>query len=377
MQNGWRGYLKILFVTLSVGKRIRSPEMELAEELARMGHDIVLVINPGSPYLSQQHPKKLVAYEMDIQAMRLDNKEINLLSKHQPYDVVYGGIEGASDITLQLGKQLGIPVVNHIEFFPPWRVGLEPPQRWGFTDFPVELMQQYIRFYWHHAVNLVHSNLVTIGSNVLKQNVYTFMEVYGLPKIKLEVMHLGIDTETADSTENQEEEESIIFVGRLVYPKKVAHLITALSSLKNAPTLNVIGSGPIKKDLESFAIYKGVKVNFLGEFSGIRKFKEIKRSMLMWMSWGSLPPGETLWCLKPCICYKSDYMVEMYGNTLEWVPWDNIQETANKIQWLIENPRYRRERGAAGREAIIQQRTNVWTLQDAAKDFEKILENVD
>lgn len=84
----------------------------------------------------------------------------------------------------------------------------------------------------------------------------------GAPGGNVNVVPLGIPL-PPDSLRNGEGEH-LLFVGRLVPKKGCADLLHALSGMSDAPSLVVIGDGPLRGDLERLATKLRVRAVFLG-----------------------------------------------------------------------------------------------------------------
>jgi colanic acid/amylovoran biosynthesis glycosyltransferase len=88
----------------------------------------------------------------------------------------------------------------------------------------------------------------------------------GFPQEKLRVHYTGVNCDTFLES-NQERENIVLFVGRLVQKKGCAYLLDAMAQVcRTSPStrLIVIGDGPLRKDLQAQAARLNVPTDFLG-----------------------------------------------------------------------------------------------------------------
>lgn len=89
----------------------------------------------------------------------------------------------------------------------------------------------------------------------------------GFPQQKLLVHYIGIDLETYRAVPGVLRESIVLFVGRLTKQKGCAFLLQAMQDVQRrnpGVRLVVIGSGPLKRELEQQALTSGVSASFLG-----------------------------------------------------------------------------------------------------------------
>ncbi|MGH7477466.1 MAG: glycosyltransferase [Longimicrobiales bacterium] len=89
----------------------------------------------------------------------------------------------------------------------------------------------------------------------------------GCPPVKLTVHHIGVDTERFAPAAAPREPATILFVGRLVPKKGLAHLLRAMRLVRDrvpAATLLVVGDGPLRSELEALAARVEPGAHFLG-----------------------------------------------------------------------------------------------------------------
>jgi glycosyltransferase involved in cell wall biosynthesis len=175
------------------------------------------------------------------------------------------------------------------------------------------------------------------------------------------VVHPGVDSDFIDSIPNQNEEYQIIYVGRLFTNKNVDEIIKALSKISTPPKFVIIGHGPERPKLEKLAIELNVNCEFNGIVSDYDKWVEIKKSVFMVVATsfeGSADvPSEALYCEKPCLATDIPIMRADYGDTIQYFKEHDIDDLAEKIKFLIDNPRYRKMKGREGKRFVDENYT--------------------
>jgi colanic acid/amylovoran biosynthesis glycosyltransferase len=89
----------------------------------------------------------------------------------------------------------------------------------------------------------------------------------GFPPEKIVVHYIGVDTEFFRPDPTVQREPLVLFVGRLIEKKGVAHLIAAMQEVQRrlpSAELVLVGSGTLRDSLERQAREAGVRARFLG-----------------------------------------------------------------------------------------------------------------
>jgi glycosyltransferase involved in cell wall biosynthesis len=138
----------------------------------------------------------------------------------------------------------------------------------------------------------------------------------------------------ADSVPGNE----IVFVSRMLDFKQPTHLFKALGKLKVKPKLNMIGyAGNDQIELfKNAAKQFGVEVEFHLRINDHRKYEVIKRSRIMvfptkFEGYG-MPPMESLYCRRPCVCYDLPILVDNYKDAVDFAPMGDVSALAEKIE---------------------------------------------
>src|SRR5690606_11430707 len=95
---------------------------------------------------------------------------------------------------------------------------------------------------------------------------------YGIPRNKISVHHIGIDTEKfkAGGLPTAQRGRQILFVGRMVQKKAPQLMVRVFARIKSTvpdATLTMIGDGPLMKETRELARDLGAQVDFRGACS--------------------------------------------------------------------------------------------------------------
>jgi len=190
------------------------------------------------------------------------------------------------------------------------------------------------------------------------------LERKGADPQRTDVIPCGVDTESF-TVGPPPPDGGLLFVGRLVEKKGVADLIEALAGLSSAPSLTVIGDGPLRAGLQERAAGVGVRVEFLG----LRSSEEVRAAMarasvvvvpsrrasngdcegLPVVSMEAAASG------RPVIAYAHSGLVEsvLDQRTGLLVPEGDVAGLATAIEKLGADPDLLREYGAAARAHAV------------------------
>ena len=155
-------------------------------------------------------------------------------------------------------------------------------------------------------------------------------EITGIHDLKIYTRYPRPDTEKIASLATMDGIEvvnEISCVSRFTPHKRIQHIIKALQMIGFDGTLNLIGSGEEKSLYE--AIKGDIKIKFV---SDLYKFETMARSRLVISLWNATSALEALVLGVPVITYDSEYMREICGDAIKYVPNNSISDLAREIE---------------------------------------------
>lgn len=347
---------------------------KFAENLSNDNEVTLVTTKNANSYLSKNHNCQIIIrneISSNLKGVGRINSLIDLvhikfkvepLIKIKKFDFIIGYLTWPAIKALKLGKKYSIPVVNfHFE-----------TPNWLAEELGNEWVDQYKGKYknlWEKTkLAYQQSDILLSNSKLSKKK----CEAWIKKKVN-NYVYPGV--EEIALTENLKEENQIIYIGRLIKSKNVDLIIKALSKIKNHHSLVIIGDGHEKINLESLSKKLKVSVEFKGTVSDKDKWNEIKKSMFMVFSTSfegfGMPPMEALACEKPCICSDIPILREIYKNSVEYFKEKNVRDLIKKINFLINNPAYRKRRSKEGRKFVLSR----YSWEKSARKIEKILNN--
>jgi len=214
----------------------------------------------------------------------------------------------------------------------------------------VVMLEEYI----HRLLGLLSLvDFFIAPSNFLRNK----MIEYHFPSDK--VIHIPNFIDTKNTKLSLNNNDYILYSGRLSYEKGLKTLIKALS-LCNSVKLLIAGEGPLKVELETMA--KNIapkKGEFLGYLNGERLQKIIDGAMFIVVpsEWYENFPYSILEAFtlgKPVIGSEIGGIPELVrdGETGLLFEPGSAGDLAEKIQWMIDHPKERQEMGRRARELV-------------------------
>ena len=339
--------LRILWITPG-NPLMKTPETTIAEQLAIRGHDVTLAFGFNS----------------------------NLLKKE--YDIVVGAMEYSMNTANFIGRKLNIPVYNHMEWIPPWRVGMEDPKLWGYDETQAEqLTPQHIAQYTDMYIQQIQDwENATVRSCAGQALIGTMRRFMSMP-IVFGTRYPTKRFEEMDQYANDriEEKNQIMCTARLVPHKKIIHVVRALALVDgNRPALKIVGYGSEKESIELEAKKLGVDIEFMGPGIGGDKERLIQESMFSVNIWAGLPIAESFYFGKPAITYDDAAVVEQFDDTPVYAERNNIEDLAKKIKMLCDNPELREDLGQSAQQRLLNNKLNIKMPDATCENIEIILE---
>jgi len=165
-------------------------------------------------------------------------------------------------------------------------------------------------------------------------------------------------------TDDIDTKYQIMSVVRLTGYKRVHHVIKALSLIKNPPKYVVVGKGALKEELQRFAKYLGVDVEFKGQVSDEEKAKIIKESLFTVHPWACLPVGEAAYFKKVSICYFDPLVYARNKDLAVYVEHNNIEALAAKIEELANNEELSQQLGNRSYDVLVNKKSEIYLMKD-------------
>jgi len=350
---------------------------KFAEHLASRGHDVTIFTSVKNAFTSKLANKKnlSIMYSGSVRGMfkgagiidRVWDKVYTKIVLEQfigggNIDFIIGYHRIGTIKTQRLAKKFNVPSAVFVFETPDWMAS-RLNDRW-FRDYHGRFKKSWIKTKKAlEKVNIIIPNSKLTGI----QN-----EKWLNRKIESPV-YPGLDTKIPDSLPEFKKENQIIYLGRLNAYKNIDILIKSLSEIKNAPKLVLCGDGEEKNNLIELANSLKINCEFKGTIGDNEKWMEIKKSLFMvfpssFEGFG-MPPMEALYCEIPCICSDIPIFHEVYKDRVEYFQEGNIKELAEKIKYLLNNPKYRSKRGKEGKFFI---KTH-YSWSKSAEKIEKLL----
>jgi len=339
--------MNILYLTPS-NPNFKSPETGYAEQLAKLGHSVT--------FSNGYQPE--------------------LLNRKGRYDIVYGAMEYSMNMATWFGKKLNIPIYNHIEWIPPWRVGVEDPKTWGYDNTTTNIISEEAIKYWipiyiQQMMDWENCTVRSMPGETLKQ----YLEPWATKPLKTEIKYYAANFEQLEKykRDSTEKKNQIISIARFVPHKRIHHIIQALALLKNPPTYKLVGYGNEMPMLEKLADKLGVKIDFVGPGANGIKERLLQESLFNVNIWAGLPMAEGYYYKIPSVTYDEHHIREVFGEAPEYVERNNIKQLAEKIQYMLDNPKYRVEKGEKAHELMMNDKINMGTPEKLMKKLETIM----
>jgi len=185
------------------------------------------------------------------------------------------------------------------------------------------------------------------------------------PAAKLKIIRYGVEPEADGEMQQLADRPYLLFVGRFVEKKGVAHLLEAMRALESesaAVDLILIGDGPIAEALKRQA--SGLKhARFLGWLPNDEVRRFMRGALALCVPSVAARSGdaeglpnvvlEAMACAAPVIGSQAGGIAEAveHGRTGFVVPQADPQAIAEPVRWLLRDPALRGRMGHAARDA--------------------------
>lgn len=272
---------------------------------------------------------------------------LSRLAKTGKIEAIYATSISGADLAIQ-GRRYGIPAIVQV------------------LDVPVHLLsQKKVRSEWNYWVkHLRYCDTIIANDQTTKDDLIAFARGQGhLFAMDIRIVHYGINTDIFDAVPEQPEADQMLIISRLVAHKSVDMLIEATALARDPPKLVIIGGGSERKKLEELAARHWVNCVFLGRVSDAVKAEQIKKSKFTVFTStaehiAGLPPAESLYCGKACICFDVPILRNLYHWYVDYVPVGDVTALAKKIEHLNFSNADRYWKGKFGKEFVKENLTS-------------------
>jgi len=339
----------------------KTPEMGFTELLVNSGHKVARVTT---------------GYNLDL--IEINRYVVEMLSINKP-DVVWGMMEYSLPTAAIYAKLLDVPLVAHIECIPPWRVGLNTLEEYGFDykgNFNEANIEHFTKLYKLILKYYDEADLRTISGNEWR---YTYEKFTGSPLDAKTRYYTWNDDDLKKYKGSYEEKNQICTIARFTPIKRVHHIIRAIAKIPKfiRPAYKLVGYGSEKNYLLKLAKDLDVNMEMVG--SGMDGLKErvIQESMFMVQIFAGIPVIEGAYYEKVAVSYDMAHMHEVYCDMPVWVETNNIVKLSKQIEELILDKEKRVELGKNAKKLLIEGKTNVNTnekfVETVIKQFKQAI----
>lgn len=334
--------MKILFWGSSGSPRkdTCTDEMHMARYLVGEGNEVVVCTDQDVCDELKTKNQTIMGIP-NLKRGELDKKDIETVLAYD-YDVVFAASLTYAPFANFFARKKGVESIVQILDIPLWRFGLNPKGE-----------------QWQSMHPLLNSSDLIIANTKVTEDILIKM---GFPKEKIKRIYIGVNHLAIEKAVGHKSDNSICCVSRCAFHKAPDLGLYAFNMADVDSPLKMIGHGEEQRRLELLAIMMNMNVKFLGFISERKKIREIKRSLFgiypdICPTIGGLFPLESLACGKPCIVWDTEINRDRFHDCVEYVPLYDVKEFAENIEYLVNNPDYRKRRGEKGKEWVLKNRT--------------------
>jgi colanic acid/amylovoran biosynthesis glycosyltransferase len=204
---------------------------------------------------------------------------------------------------------------------------------------------------------------------------------------KTVVHYIGVDTKLFSPSQGEQDQHTVLFVGRLANRKGAEFLVRAMEDVqKDDPEaeLVLIGDGPLRGELERRAKRSLRRCRFLGTQSPqvVREWLDRAAVFCAPSITGRSGEAEAFGMVfaeaqameKPVVSFATGGIGEavLHGETGFLAPDRDWRTLAQYLSWLLKNADLRRKFGVAGRQRVLR----LFDLNTQTSALEKIYEGV-
>jgi glycosyltransferase involved in cell wall biosynthesis len=194
------------------------------------------------------------------------------------------------------------------------------------------------------------------------------------------VVHNGIDCETFEPVVDEASPHRMLFVGRLKQSKGVTRLLDAFGRLETeAVTLDIVGEGPLRADLEDRAQTLGVRddVTFHGRLPNDELPELYARSAVFALpsTREGLPRTvlEAMACGTPVVTSDIPQLQALVDGVGETVPAADVGALAAAVDDLLADPSRRERLGQKARQRVVEEYSWAETVRETTAVYYDLL----
>lgn len=316
-------------------------EMQMARHLVDAGNEVILC-SDHEVCNEFRRKKQTIMVIPDLKSGKVENGVIERISAYD-FDVAFASSLAYAPAAIFFARRKSVPSVVQILDIPLWRFGLDPKSEWWAAILP--MLVDYV-------------DVIIVNTKVTED----ILIKMGVPKDKITRIYIGVNLRAVGKGTGMMTHHAICCVSRNVFHKALELGLFAFAMSNANTTLKLIGHGEEQMRLELLADMMNLNVKFLGFVSERIKIQEISSSLFgiypdICPTIGGLFPLESLACGRPCIVWDMGVHRDRYGDCVEYVPLYDVKAFADKMNYLLDNPSYREERGEIGKEWVLKNRT--------------------
>lgn len=348
---------------------------KFAEYMSYIEHDVVIYAVNDQKWIKESDTLRIIYRPKLPRARRVLRKLDKMLASFyhgsllekevrafEP-DWIFGVLRDSAINAVDIGKKLNIPIANFIYETPAWLedVGGEMFKR-DYVGYHRKLWEDTREAYLASDVLLPNSELSGryasewLGGKEISEPIYP-----GLDPLETTLKE-GVVTE----------EKNLLYIGRLSKLKKVDVLVKAVKSCTTKPTLHICGDGEEMNDLKMLASDCD-RIHFHGFVSDDELWTRYQQCEILvyptaFEGFG-MPPMQAFSFKKPCIASDLPILKSIYEDYIDYTPMGDVQALRKKIDEMLVDRAYCRQRGQAGFDFVI----NRFTWAKAAERLEAVL----
>jgi len=306
------------------------------------------------------------------------------------HTVIHGVSPDASVGVTYFKKRLNKPLVTTIHGVPFTYLNLfikAPIYSWTLSDFGLHVLEYPL----HHSTIrrcLAKSNhIVSCSLTTLNQLTSTYKK---LNMDRISVIYNGLNFDKIENiktnSENDQNDLSIIFAGRLYWIKGVMFLLKAFETIKRDfkdLNLKIFGKGPLKNRIINFISKAGLKDSIcLGDhIPHMDLLAEIKKSdVVVFPSLSEAQPMfvlEAMACKKPLVVFDRPFALELITNMHNGLIAEscNVKDLSEKIRLLLLDEKLRLKLGQNAYQYVRREHNWETLAENYIRIYEKVTDN--